>query len=364
MHTGTTAGSIPEGRVMVVTGAGSGIGRALALAAAQKGWRLLLIERQRERLEAVQAQIRSAGGVAEIVVADVCSAETPQRIVDTALRSFARIDVVVNNAGHGAPGRLLEQSDAALDGQWQLHVAAPLRIARAALPSLRATRGTLVFVGSGLARVPAPYYGGYCAAKAAVRAAASQLRRELRAEGVAVTYVDPGVVDTAFSENSGKIRERDGVAVPPDRVARAMLRGIERKARVVNAVPLHSFAIMLGEWFPPITDAAIARAVAVPEVLPSKPNFAPTAPSVASDLDEVLAPLARRMERVKLSPAFVRELLDSEERIELGEAAMRWAGMPNKNERAALREVFDALANAGYLESAGEEVWIVRRAPA
>ncbi|HEY9085210.1 MAG TPA: SDR family NAD(P)-dependent oxidoreductase [Candidatus Tyrphobacter sp.] len=349
---------------MVVTGAGSGIGGALALAAARSDWRLLLIERRRDRLEAVQAEIRSAGGVAEMLVADVCAAETPRRIVDAALRAFARIDVVVNNAGYGAPGTLLEQSDAALEMQWQLHVAAPLRIARAALPSLRATRGTLVFVGSGLARVPAPYYGGYCAAKAAVRAAATQLRRELRADGIAVTYVDPGVVDTAFSENSGKIRERDGVAVPAERVARAMLRGIERRARVVNAVPLHALATVLGEWFPRISDAAIARVVAVPQPPPATPHFAPTAPSVASELEEALAPLAHRMERVKLTPAFVRGLLESQQPIELGEAAMRWAGMPNKNERAALREVLDALVDAGYLESAGEETWIVRRAPA
>jgi NADP-dependent 3-hydroxy acid dehydrogenase YdfG len=323
---------------MVVIGASSGIGRALATAAASAGWRLLLVARRRERLEEAQAQIRGAGGTAEVLVADVCAAETPQRIVDASLRAFARIDVIVNNAGCGASGALLEQSDAALEARWQVQVAAPLRLARAALPSLRATRGALVFVGSGLARVPS------------VRAAAAQLQRELLPDGIAVTYVDPG-----------------SAAARPERVARTMLRGIERRRRVVHAVPLHSLARMLAQRFPPSSDAPIERAVAVPEPLPATPNFAPTAPSVVpvpSEFEEALAPLARRMERVKLSPAFVRGLLESEERIELGEAAMRWAGMPNKNERAALREVLDALAAAGYLESDGEETWIVRRAPA
>ncbi len=362
-----------EGHVIIVTGASSGIGRALAREAARSGWRVLLVARRRERLEALQREIRAGGGAAEMLVADVCEPQSAERIVDAALRQFARIDVVVNNAGYGAPGALLDQSDEALDVQWRVHVAAPLRIARAALPSLRATCGGLVFVGSGLARVPAPYYGGYCAAKAAVRAAATQLRRELRRDGVAVTYVDPGAVDTEFSETAGKLRERDAIAVTPERVARAMLRGIERRARVVNAVPLHALGATLGEWFPRISDAAIARCVAVPEIPESpKPLFAATSPSVEmtepehaleSGFAHVLSPVTRRMERVKLPVAFVRGLLDvAGTRIDLGEAAMRWTGMPNKNERAALREVLETLAGAGYLESAGEEAWIVRRA--
>lgn len=359
-----------EDRVMVVTGASSGIGRALAFEAARAGWRLLLVGRDREDLVDVQRRIRAANGAAESVVTDVVNPDAPQRVVDAALRTFGRIDVVVNNAGHGAPGRLLEQSDAALETQWQTHVAAPLRISRAALPALRASHGGLVFIGSGLARVPAPYYGGYCTAKGAIRAAATQLRRELHAEGIAVTYVDPGVVDTNFSQNAGMQRQREGVAASPERVARAMLRGIEKRRRVVNAVPSHALGAMLGEFFPSISDFAISRVVAKPKSDPSaapsaKPEFAPTQPVVeqsSGSFDATLAPLARRMERVKLNSSFVRGLVNEGDRIELGEAAMRWAGMPNKNERAALHEVFDALAAAGYLESAGDETWIVRRA--
>ncbi len=356
---------------MVVTGASSGIGRALAIAAARAGWRVLLVARRRVRLETLQQEIAATNVGVEMLVADVCSEDTPHRIVENAMRSFGRIDVVVNNAGHGVSGRLLEQSDDAIETQWQTHVAAPLRISRAALPALRASHGALVFIGSGLARVPAPYYGAYCTAKAAIRGAATQLRRELRPEGIAVTYVDPGAVDTEFSESAGKQREHDAVAVKPERVARAILRGIERRARVVNAVPAHALGAMLGEFFPGIADAAIARFVSIPEPVPPKPAFAPTAPVVvppqpvlgtSNGFDAVLEPLARRMERVKLTPEFVRGLLNAGAPIDLGDAAMRWAGMPNKNERAALHEVFEALAAAGYLESAGDETWIVRRA--
>jgi hypothetical protein len=80
-----------------------------------------------------------------------------------------------------------------------------------------------------------------------------------------------------------------------------------------------------------------------------------------SDLEAALEPVARRMERVKLPASFLRELLAGGGEIQLGDAAMRWAGMPNKNERAALAEALDALAAAGFLERTGKETWKVVR---
>jgi len=76
-----------------------------------------------------------------------------------------------------------------------------------------------------------------------------------------------------------------------------------------------------------------------------------------------LEPVQRRMERVKLPESFVRELLVPESTISLNDAAMRWAGMPNKNERAALHEVLEALAQAGFLQADGAERWRVLRGP-
>jgi hypothetical protein len=76
-----------------------------------------------------------------------------------------------------------------------------------------------------------------------------------------------------------------------------------------------------------------------------------------------LDPLRRRMERIKLPESFVRELLVPATTISLNDAAMRWAGMPNKNERAAMHEVLDALAQSGFLQPDGEERWRVLRGP-
>ena len=252
-------------RSIVITGASSGIGAALARRAASSGWAVLGVARRAERLETLVREIRERGGTAEIFMADVLADAAPQSIVERAVHAFGRIDVVVNNAGAAHASTLLEENDVQIERQWQLHVAAPLRIARAALPQVERAHGGLVFFGSGLARVPAPGYGAYAPAKAAVRAAAIQLRRELRARDVFVTYVDPGVVDTEFSRASGMEERPASWHATPDAVATAILRGIERRASRVNAVPWQTAATVFAEWLPGIADRAMASFVTPPK---------------------------------------------------------------------------------------------------
>lgn len=352
---------------MIVTGASSGIGRALALLAARDGYRVLLVARRGDRIAQVAREIRASGAACETLTVDVTAVDAPQRIVASALNALGRIDAIVNAAGGGAHGDLLEQSDAAIEAQWKTHVMAPLRLARAALPHLERTRGNLVFFGSGVARVPLPAFGAYALAKAAIRAAAIQLRRELQFRGIAVTYVDPGVVISEFHQQAGVERPRGIAAVPAERVARAILRGIHKRAAVVNAVAWQTAGTVAGELMGTLADPVVAqlRMQRIPAPEPGPPPQVPAtedvAPKIAS-LDDALASVARRMERVNLPASFVRDALVPGETLELNELAMRWAGMPNKNERAAMHEVLDALAGAGYLEPMGEETWKVVRA--
>jgi short-subunit dehydrogenase len=360
---------------MIVTGASSGIGKALALEAARDEFAVVAVARRTELLAEMALHIRANGGACAVVPTDVRAGDAPRRIVDTALQSFGRIDVVVNNAGAGAYGRLLEQTDAALEAQWQLHVAAPLRIARAALPHLEKSRGQLIFVGSGIARVPVPQYGGYALAKAAIRTGAIQLRRELRDRGIAVTYVDPGLVATEFHDAAGVERDPRVKASSPESVARTILRGIKRRRPTINAVWWQSAGTALGEFAGTLADRTVSTFTPKPTqqgatdssvILSAAPEGrevegqAPPASSLQT-FEKALEPVARRMERVKLPPTFVREALVAGTTLELNELAMRWAGMPNKNERAAMHEVLDALTESGYLEPMGDETWKVVR---
>jgi short-subunit dehydrogenase len=353
-------------RSIVITGASSGIGAALARRAAAKGWAVLAVARRGDRLEALARAIIADGGRCETLIADVLWNSAPQTMVERAVRAFDRLDVVVNNAGSAHASTLLDESDGEIERQWQLHVAAPLRIARAALPHIERVRGGLVFFGSGLARVPAPGYGAYAPAKAAARAAAIQLRRELRARGVFVTYVDPGVVDTEFSRASGMVERPASWHAKPDAVAAAILRAIERRASRINAVPWQTAATVFGEWFPGIADRAMASFVTPSAAAAPQPDalVAPAPVVKAASFEAALEPLQRRMERVKLPASFIRSLLVPHTTVDLNDAAMRWAGMPNKNERAAMHEALDALAQAGFLKSDGDpERWRVLRGP-
>jgi short-subunit dehydrogenase len=359
----STASTMPEiTRSIVVTGASAGIGAALARAAAAAGYAVTVVARRAQRLEEVASSIRSQGGKVVALTGDVTADATPERIVTAALGAFGRIDVIVNNAGAGVFGRLLDQSDAAIESQWRLHVTAPLRLARRALPYLEATRGQLVFLGSGAARVPLPNYGAYALAKAAVRAAAIQLRRELRERGVAVTYVDPGLVASEFHAAMGIERAGEVPAASPQRVARAILRGITRRAAVVNVVPWQTAGATLGEWFGTLSDPIIASRFAA-----QKPASAPVSVPIEdavlkqSSFAQALEPVARRMERAKLPAQFLVEALVPGTTLELNDLAMRWAGMPNKNERAVMHEALDALASGGFLEPSTGESWKVLR---
>lgn len=360
---------------MVITGAGSGIGYQTALQAAREGFAVLAVSRHEPMLYELAATIVHDGGACVALPLDVTTADAPQRIVQAARESFGRIDVLINNAGAATAGRLLEQSDEQINAQWDIHVAAPLRITRAALPMLQEHKGQVMFVGSGLARVPSPYYGAYCAAKAAVRAMATQLRRELHETGVAVTYIDPGSVRTNFAKTAGiPSFGPEWAVVEPERVARRIVSAATTRPLILNAIPMHTFGAMLGEWFPRFADRALRKRtppqpmpappppVDVPTEAPPQPVPQPAPGEVTeSDFERALEPVSRRMERVKLPAAFLADLLRTGEDIQLAEAAMRWAGMPNKNERAAMAEALDALTSGGYLEKTGDERWRVLR---
>jgi short-subunit dehydrogenase len=407
--------------VVVVTGASSGIGRALALRAARAGYDVVAVGRNAAALDAVGERVRNEQGRIVTAVFDVSDPANATAIVDLAREKFGRIDVLVNNAGQVAVGALSQQTDDALRAQFGTHVIGPVALVREALPLLRESRGIVFMLGSGVARVPVGGLGAYAPSKAATRSATSVLRRELKPQGIAVTYVDPGVVDTAFMSRAGMPGAPASILATPEDVARKILVAVRTRPRVLNAVPWQTAFVALAELFPRVTDFVLERNPAlvgthnvVPapspalgaEVLrdtgrdtaaeaiaaasqappPPKPaseapakepsatdaaamaaldkfassdeaeaglhpaSSAPPDPAARADFDAALEPLRRRMERVRLSDGFVRDLMRAGAVLDAHEVALRWAGMPNKNERAATVEVLDALADAGFLQ--------------
>jgi short-subunit dehydrogenase len=353
-------------RTLVITGASSGVGRALSERAVRAGYDVLAVARRGALLgELATELVGAAGGIATLTL-DLRAPNAAATIVRAALARFGRIDVIVNNAGAVAAGPIAEQSDAALHEQYVVHAIAPLALVREALPELRSHRGHVFFIGSGVARVPVAGLGAYPSAKAAIRSAARIARVELRADSIAVTYVDPGAIATGFMRRGGFVGPPGRLTVSPETVAQHILRALGTRQATVNAVPWQTAAVALGELLPAATDALLARfpqlvggdRLAIPSEDQAEPPNTPNTPApeepARSPVEVALLPLDNRMRRLNMHVEFVTGLLEPGASLDAGEVALRWAGMPNKNERALAREVLAALAAAGLLREIGD----------
>jgi len=186
-------------KIIVITGASSGIGAALAQLAGARGARVVLAARNQDRLRAAAAQ---SGAQALPVTADVTRRADVERILASALERFGHVDVWVNNAGRGITRPVADLTDDEFDEMMRVNVKSALYGMQAVLPHFKARgRGHVINVSSMLGRVPfAPFRSAYSAAKHALNALTANLRMDLREAfpGIHVSLVSPGVVATEF----------------------------------------------------------------------------------------------------------------------------------------------------------------------
>lgn len=214
--------------VAVVTGASRGIGRAIAEALAREGMRLVVGARTAGPLEEAA---RALGPDVEAVPGDVGDEAVAARLVDSAVRRFGRLDVVVNNAGIGHHGPIEAMDPADFDRVYRTNVRGPFLLMKAAVPVMRRQKsGTLVTLASLAGKNPVPNRSAYAASKWAMIGLSRSVLQEVRKDGIRVIILEPGSTLTEFGHDAAKMAQAEKLVLPED-VAAVLVAALKLPAR-------------------------------------------------------------------------------------------------------------------------------------
>lgn len=254
-----------NGKVVVVTGGSMGIGEAIARIFAEQGAFVVLTSRDLERAEAARARI----GRPDRILASTCdvrSREDLERLLALTLHNFGRVDIWVNNAGSGFMESVAQANIAELRKMFDTDLFGAIEGLQVVAPMMKQQRsGTIINISSVAGHITVPYMALYCAAKAALNAVSYGSRMELARDGVHVMNVCPGIIATDFGRNAYKGAQRMRISTAArrgttaERVARAVLRGYEKRSREVVVPWSYSLLIKLYGWLPGLYEFGMAR---------------------------------------------------------------------------------------------------------
>jgi short-subunit dehydrogenase len=247
-----------EKRSIVITGAGSGIGRALALAAADRGAHLVLIGRRLAALEET-VKLLPTGGRSNLVMADITSALGRADIVNACRRHG--VDILINNAGIVASGLLSGLKDEDLVRIMLTNVAAPIALTRDLVPLLKLSdRPRIVNIGSVFGDIGHPYFAAYCASKFALRGFSDAVRREFAADGIGVTYAAPRATRTPAADGFHDLVAPFAMTLDdPATVADRIMKGIEDEASIIYPGGPERLFIWLQRLLPVVIDWVLGK---------------------------------------------------------------------------------------------------------
>ena len=246
---------LPEQKLVLVTGAGSGIGRALCVEAANRGMTVALCGRRQEALETSRALL-GAGAGHLVIPADITRPEDRRVIVDRIKSERGALDILINNAGIVEGGSLETFDDDALARTFQTNVMAPMALTRDLMPLLVAAKPSrVVNVGSIFGDIGYPEFTCYSAAKFALRGFSMALRREWKCKGISVTYAAPRATP-AFA---GLIAKTKMTMDSPEQVARQIWRAVASGQDSVYAPAPERVYVLIQRLFPRVIDWSLSR---------------------------------------------------------------------------------------------------------
>lgn len=257
---------------IAITGASSGIGLATAWACARAGMCVTLAARRMDLLEKHAAQMRAQGHNAIAVACDVADPEACARAIDATVREFGGIYAVFANAGYGLEVAYDKASREQLRDLMETNFWGSLNAIDPALEAMKKQRdGHIIFCSSCLSKIGLPYYGAYCASKAAQDYFARAMRHELRSQGIAVSSVHPiGTRTELFDQMQARspdprltTRTPRSMMQPPERVAKAILSRLAsgRGGEIWTSLPMRT-ALACTVLMPSLADWALAKMIA------------------------------------------------------------------------------------------------------
>ena len=259
-----------SGKSIVLTGASSGIGRALALALARQRPRLALAARDAESLADVADECRSLGAEAVVVPTDVSDPQAAEFLIETTVASFGGIDVLVNNAGASMIARFDEVTDLSIfESLMRVNYLGCVYLTHYALPHLKTSRGQIVAMASLAGLTGVPTRTGYAASKHAVIGFYDSLRIELSDTGVDVTVIAPDFVLSEIHRRSigpdgrpvGQSPMQESRIMTAEECAALALRAMERRQRIAVLSARGRWGRFVRLLAPGLIDRIAARAV-------------------------------------------------------------------------------------------------------
>ena len=263
--------SLPDlrGRVAVITGSSRGIGKAIAVACARRGAAVVLNGRNAERLEASRAEVAQHTEHVHVVCCDVSQADEGRRLIEEAVATFGRLDLLVNNVGVSMRGAVADLKPEVFQTVFGSNVFGTVNPTIPAIPELRKTRGSIVFISSLAGIRGLPSLSAYCASKMALRALAESIRIEEHAHGIHVGLIQVGI--TEIEHNKETIAADGSLQVLQDRakgkvqtteqVALAVLENLRKRTFITTLTAIGKLNAFLQPRAPMLVEKIILNSL-------------------------------------------------------------------------------------------------------
>ena len=256
-----------SGKTVLVTGASAGIGKELSLQLAKSGANVILTARRMDRLTEIAEQINLNGGKALAISLDVTSLEESIEAIKKAAQRFSSLDAVIANAGFGVAGNFERLSNEDYQRQFDTNIFGVMNIIRASLPHLKASKGMIGIIGSVNSYISLPGNSAYAMSKFAIKALSQSLQMELTKQGVSVTLLCPGFVDSEIRKvnNQGEYNPKAKeiapakLIMPTDVAAKQILIAIAKRKKEKIITGHGKVIVLLQRFFPGLTHQLIAK---------------------------------------------------------------------------------------------------------